>query len=124
MTRLSSNKQRKYPIKIDYICLMKQILISLVFFMALACSPEKKQYEISVKITGDHPSLDTGEAWLNTLSRYETFSDTVSVRNGKFTFRGVINTPGTLPYALGGLTISYFFTWKTTSMKSRHKSMI
>ena len=71
--------------------------------MALACSPEKKQYEISVKITGDHPSLDTGEAWLNTLSRYETFSDTVSVRNGKFTFRGVINTPGNVTIRIRGI---------------------
>ena len=103
MTRLSSNKQRKYPIKIDYICLMKQILISLVFFMALACSPEKKQYEISVKITGDHPSLDTGEAWLNTLSRYETFADTVRVNKGKFSFRGVINTPGNVTIRIRGI---------------------
>src|SRR5690554_1111196 len=93
----------KKSLKIDYICLMKQILISLVFFMALACSPDKKQYEISVKITGDHPSLDTGEAWLNTLYRYETFSDTVSVRNGKFTFRGVINTPGNVTIRIKGI---------------------
>jgi thiol-disulfide isomerase/thioredoxin len=82
---------------------MKQILISILFLITLGCTPGQKQYKISVKITGDHPALNKGEAWLNTLSRFETFADTVNVHNGKFTFRGEINTPGNATIRIKGL---------------------
>jgi thiol-disulfide isomerase/thioredoxin len=82
---------------------MKQMLISLILLLAQGCVPGQEQYKISVKITGDHPALNKGEAWLNTLSRYETFADTVTVKNGKFTFRGGINTPGNATIRINGL---------------------
>jgi thiol-disulfide isomerase/thioredoxin len=73
---------------------MKQILIIFLLIIAVSCTSNHDIYKITVKVTGDHAALKQGEAFLNTLSRYDTFSHTVRVHNGKFAFKGNINTPG------------------------------
>ena len=108
---------------------MKQILIILLFLMVPGCVPEQEQFIISVKITGDHPALNKGEAWLHTLSRYETFADTVPVRNGKFTFRGTINTPGNATIRIKGLDDFILFylendTYKITAQGDDLKNSV
>ncbi len=89
--------------KINYICCMKRILISCILVILFACSAEQEHFRISVEIRGNHPALKQGEAYLNTLSRYHSLSDTVIIRNGKFVFKGSINTPGNATIRIKGL---------------------
>ncbi|MFA5325117.1 MAG: TlpA disulfide reductase family protein [Bacteroidales bacterium] len=74
---------------------MKRVLI--LFFTVLmisACVSDKTGYRINCKIEGTESSLKRGEAYLYSFSQYENISDTAKVVNGKFYFKGKINTPG------------------------------
>lgn len=53
---------------------------------------QKVGYVIDCTIIGEEDELKNGEAYLFTLSRFELIRDTVKVKNGKFSFKGTIDT--------------------------------
>lgn len=74
---------------------MKRVLILfLTVLMVSACASDKTGYRINCKIEGTESSLNRGEAYLYSFSQYESINDTAKVVNGKFYFKGKINTPG------------------------------
>lgn len=71
---------------------MKKLLFILAGFATLAaCTPKNAGYIISCKVSGDNPALKDGKAILS--DKAMTVSDTVNVLDGKFEFRGKVESP-------------------------------
>ncbi len=70
---------------------MKKLLFMALVAGIFACTPKEESYTIKGSISGEN--LKDGKAYLVNFARNDSQRDTVEFKNGKFTFKGSVQTP-------------------------------